>query len=119
MLKVSKDISEEKIPNVMEQQKYWHEHQWYSRSPFRWSPLVDPYFRHTFNFHFHFSFLLSVKTGSSDQKPYFAKDDGSAQKPGVTSLSRPCRPFLGPLADILDFAGGAALQAVSEYHQHC
>ena len=29
-------------------------------------------------------------------------------------LSRPRQPFWGPLADILDFAGGAALQAVSE-----
>ena len=32
----------------------------------------------------------------------------------VRPLSRPHRPFLGPLAAILDFAGGAALQAVSE-----
>ena len=27
-------------------------------------------------------------------------------------------PFWGPLAAILDFAGGAALQAVSDYTQH-
>ena len=29
-------------------------------------------------------------------------------------LSRPSRPFWGPLAAILDFAGGVALQTVSE-----
>ena len=32
----------------------------------------------------------------------------------VEPLSRPCRPFWGPLAAILDFSGSAALQAVSE-----
>ena len=32
----------------------------------------------------------------------------------VTPLSRPCRPFLGPLAAILDFADGEALQVESE-----
>ena len=33
---------------------------------------------------------------------------------GGRHVSRPCRPFWGPLAAILDFAGDAALQAVSE-----
>ena len=42
------------------------------------------------------------------------KVDGSAQKPRGRHLSRPPLPFWGPLAAILDFAGGAALQAVSE-----
>ena len=41
----------------------------------------------------------------SDQKTYFANDDGSAQKPRGRPLSRPRRPFWGPLAAILDFAG--------------
>merc|ERR1712173_497686 len=39
----------------------------------------------------------------SDQKLCLAKVDGSAQKPRVGPLSRPRRPFWGPLATILDF----------------
>ena len=42
------------------------------------------------------------------------KVDGSDQKLRGTYLSRPRRPFWGPLAAILEFAGGAALQALSE-----
>ena len=38
-----------------------------------------------------------------DQKTYLVKVDGSAQKPRIRPLSRPRRPFLGPLAAILDF----------------
>ena len=43
---------------------------------------------------------------------YFANNDGSDQKPKSKPLSRNCRPFLGPLAAILDLAWGAVLQAV-------
>ena len=37
------------------------------------------------------------------QKFFLAKDDRSAQKPWGRPLSRPRRPFLDPLAAILDF----------------
>ena len=57
--------------------------------------------------------LFSQKEGS-DQKTYFAKVDRSSQKPRGRHLSRTPRPFWGPLVAILDFAGGAALQVVSE-----
>ena len=40
------------------------------------------------------------------------KVDGSAQKSRGRPVSRPHRPFWGPLGAILDFAGGAVLQAV-------
>ena len=66
--------------------------------PFFFSPLSSP-------------FLIEK---CSDQKTYLAKVDGSAQKPRVRPLSRPRWPFWGPLVAILGFAGGAALQAVSE-----
>ena len=46
----------------------------------------------------------------SDQKTYFAKVDGNAQKPRGRHLSRPPLPFWGPLAAILDFAGIAGGQ---------
>ena len=36
------------------------------------------------------------------------------KKEKVQFVARPRRPFWGPLVAILDFAGGAALQAVSE-----
>ena len=39
-------------------------------------------------------------------KTYLAKVDGSAQKPRGSPLSRPRRPFWGPLVANLDFAGG-------------
>ena len=54
-----------------------------------------------------FYFLRRLKT-------YLAKVAKNAQKSRVRHLSRPRRPFWGPLAAILDFAGGAALQVVSE-----
>ena len=41
-----------------------------------------------------------------DQKTYLAKADKSAQKPRGGHSSRPHWPFWGPLAAILDFAGG-------------
>ena len=40
----------------------------------------------------------------------------TASKPSK-HFERPHQPFLGPLAAILDFAGGSALQAVNECHQ--
>ena len=49
---------------------------------------------------------------------YFAKVDRSAQKCRGRHLSSPRQPFLGPLAVILDFVGGAALQAVRKCPQH-
>ena len=49
-----------------------------------------------------------------DQKTYLAKVAKNAQKPRGRHLSSPHQPFWGPLAAILDFAGGAALQALSE-----
>ena len=55
-----------------------------------------------------------------DKKTYLAKVDWSAKNLGLDTihLSRPGRPFRGPLAAIWDFAGDAALQAVSECPQH-
>ena len=50
----------------------------------------------------------------SDQKIYLEKVAKNAQKARGRHLSRPRRPFWGPLAAILGFAGVAALQAVSE-----
>ena len=66
------------------------------------------YKRHYFLFFFlFFSFLLRRLLFSqkecSDQKTYLAKVDGSAPKPRGRHLSRPRRPFWGPLAAILDF----------------
>ena len=49
-----------------------------------------------------------------DQITYLVKVDWSPQKLRGRHPSRPRRPFWGPLAAILDFTGGAALQAVSE-----
>ena len=56
-----------------------------------------------------FEVLIEGVLGS---KTYLAKVDGSTQKPRGKHLSRPCHPILGPLAAILDFAGGAVLQAL-------
>ena len=55
---------------------------------------------------------------ASDQTTYIAKLDWSAQKPKGRHHSRPHRSFWGPLAATLDFAGSAALQAVSECPLH-
>ena len=52
--------------------------------------------------HFLIEGVLGLKT-------YLAKVDRSAQKPSGTPFSRPSWPFWGPLAAILDFAGGAAV----------
>ena len=64
----------------------------------RLSPLLQP-------------FLIA---GVVRSKYYLAKVDGTTQKPQGRNLSRPRPPFWGPRAAISDFAGGAALQAVSE-----
>ena len=57
------------------------------------------------------TFLIEGVLGS---KTYFAKVDGSAHKPKGWHLLRPLGPFRAPLAAILDFAGGAVFQAVSQ-----
>ena len=44
-----------------------------------------------------------VIEGVLGSKTYLEKVDGSAQKPRCTPLSRPPRPFWGPLVAILDF----------------
>ena len=55
---------------------------------------------------------LFSKRECSDQKTYLAKVEGSAQKPFQTPST-----ILGPLAAIVGFAGGVALQAVSKCPQ--
>ena len=59
--------------------------------------------------------FFSVTIFSHRRSAYFAKVAKNAQKPRDKHLSRPRQPFWGPLAAILGFAGGAALQAV----RHC
>ena len=71
-------------------------------------------------FSYLFSFLFSPVVYFSHRrsvwitKMYLAKVDESALKPRGRPLSRLRQPFWDPLAAILDFAGGAALQVVSE-----
>ena len=48
--------------------------------------------------------------GVFGSKTYLAQVDRSTQKPRGRHLARPHRPFGGPLAIILNFAGSAALQ---------
>ena len=43
----------------------------------------------------------------SDQRTYLKKDVWSTQLPRGIPLSGPLQPFCGPLAAILDFAGGS------------
>ena len=80
----------------------WQRRQW---------PLFSPLF--VFPFFFLPRDLLSQKE-CSDQKTYLAKVAQNAQKSRGRHLSRPHRTFWSPLAAILDFAGGVALQMVSE-----
>ena len=56
----------------------------------------------------------AARVECSDQKTYLAKVAWNAQKLRGRHLSRPHRLFWGSLAALLNFAGGAALQAVSE-----
>ena len=59
--------------------------------------------------------LLSCELmDGAGQRTCLAKVAQNAQKPSGRHLSRPSWTFCGPLAAIFDFAGGAALQAVSE-----
>ena len=64
-----------------------------------------------FTIFFFLHFLLRRDLFSSkeclDQKTYLANVDQSAQEPRIGPLSRPRRPFCGPLAAIMDFAGGS------------
>ena len=67
---------------------------------------------------FHYSssspsqpFLIEGVLGS---KNLFSESCLERPKPRGRHLSRPRPPFWGPLVTILDFSGGAALQAVSE-----
>ena len=83
--------------------------------------IIGHYFRHyfgtsvgdaaIFTIFFFLRFLLRRDLFSSkeclDQKTYFANVDHSAQEPRIGPLSRPRRPFCGPLAAIMDFAGGS------------
>ena len=92
----------------------WHEPWDYSWSLFRRSidnavsaPLFSPFF--SIPFHRSPSQLFLKERLLGWKQNYGGKVDRSAQK-----SSRPRLPFWGPLAAILDFAGGAALQAVSE-----
>ena len=89
---------------------------WYERVAFqsvgvRWltgNKVSGHYNRHSFLFFSFFPLfflcclLFSEKEGSH-LKPFLAKVDGSAQKPGATLLSRPRQPFWRPLVAILEF----------------
>ena len=61
-----------------------------------------------------FSRFLSIK--SNMMQTSVLASPPSPPRAGHTEfgMGRGGRPFWGPLADILDFAGGASLQAVSE-----
>ena len=70
------------------------------------SPFLSPLSR---------PFLIEWVLGS---KNLFSESWKERQKPRDKHLSRPCLPFWGPLAAILDFAGDVALQVVSECPLH-
>ena len=68
--------------------------------------ILDRYLHH---YCFSISFSLSrhfLIKGVLGSKTYLPKVDRSAQYPRVGSLSTPRWPSRGPLAAILDFAGG-------------
>ena len=70
---------------------------------------------------FHFFHFLSVTTFSHGRsawikKTYFVKVDGRTQKPRRRHLSRPCRPFWGPLTAILDFAGVEQVPPLQDWY---
>ena len=54
-------------------------------------------------------------TACSNKTNYLAKVDGSAHKPRGKPLFRPCQPFWGPPAVILDEAGSGVSQAVQRF----
>ena len=96
---------------------FWHERTAFQRSAFRQLTAGNDVVATIFILPFLFPppffprfFILRRDLFSqkecSDQKSYLAKVAQKALKPR--------RPFWGPLAAILDFAGGAALQAVRE-----
>ena len=73
----------------------------------------------SFSPRFFFRFFSSVVTFSHRRsarikKPILRKLIGVPKNLGLDPISRPCRQFWGPLAAILDIAGGAVLQAVSQ-----
>ena len=77
------------------------------------------YFQHNFHSFFPMSFpssnfLIGEVCGSNS---YLAKFAGSAKNLKCKHLSKPCQPFWYPLAAILYFAGGVALQVVSNSSQ--
>ena len=94
---------------------YFH-HSWHERSALQ-SVAVRRSTRNDVSGHyFHCFFSLPFfppfpplspfsKKECSDWKTYLAKVDRSGQKQRCRPLSRPCRPFWGPLAAILDFWG--------------
>ena len=97
---------------------FWHEHVAFQRSVFGqltagilfiFSPVFSPRSPPSF-----FSSVATFYHRKSAQKTYLSKVGRSAQKHRGRHLSRPFRPFWGPLVAILDFAGGAAVQAVSK-----
>ena len=55
------------------------------------------------------TFPFSIAGYKVYQETYFANVDENTQKPKRRHISRPCQPFWGHLAAIMNFAGGAAL----------
>jgi len=86
---------------------FWHELRRCSRSPFR-LPTGNNFSGPLFSPFFFFLFLFS----------YYAEVVRNAHEPRVGTLSRPHQPFRGPLVAISGFAGGVALQVVSECPLH-
>merc|ERR1712013_771128 len=97
--------------------QYWRERAAFQRSAFGRSTagndVVATIFIRLFPFFFRFSpsrpFLIEGLLGS---KNLFS--ESCLERPNLGVDTRPRPPFWGPLAAILDFAGDAALQAVSK-----
>ena len=70
----------------------------------KWTAIFTIIF---FSFFPHSPLRPFLKEGVLRSKNYFAKVDQSAQYPRNQTLSRPRRPFCGPLAAILDFVVGS------------
>ena len=77
-----------------------------------WYLLHDTFYMTLFHLILVSRYLLSDKCYSIlvTKSYYNILVDRIAQKPWRGHLSRSCRPFLSPLASILDFAGSAVLQ---------